>query len=86
MKYTADRGWHDAKIEPNEPKPFDLATSIFHYAQGIFEGMKAFRQPDGSIAVFRPDENWARMNRSATQNVHSELPAKTSRKRGWKSF
>lgn len=65
MKYTKEKGWHDAKIEPNEPKPFDLAMSIFHYGQGVFEGMKAFRQPDGSIAVFRPEENWARMNRSA---------------------
>ena len=57
MKYTKEKGWHDARVEPNEPKAFDLATCIFHYAQGIFEGMKAFRQPDGSIAVFRPEEN-----------------------------
>ena len=54
MKYTAGEGWHDPMIEPNEPQRFDLGTSIFHYAQGIFEGMKAFIQPDGSIAVFRP--------------------------------
>ena len=74
MKYTAGQGWHDAKIEPNEPKPFDLATSIFHYAQGIFEGMKAFLQPDGSIAVFRPGENWARMNRSATRMCIPNFP------------
>ena len=75
MKYTAEQGWHDAKVEPNEPKSFDLATSIFHYAQGIFEGMKAFRQPDGTIAVFRPDENWARMNRSATRMCIPNFPA-----------
>lgn len=74
MKYTAEKGWHDAKIEPNEPKPFDLATSVFHYAQGIFEGMKAFIQPDGSIAVFRPDQNWARMNRSATRMCIPNFP------------
>ena len=74
MKYTAEKGWHDAKVEPNEPKPFDLATSIFHYAQGIFEGMKAFLQPDGSIAVFRPEENWARMNRSATRMCIPNFP------------
>ena len=78
MKYTAGEGWHDAKIEPNEPKPFDLATSIFHYAQGIFEGMKAFRQPDGTIAVFRPDENWARMNRSATRMCIPNFPAEVA--------
>ena len=75
MKYTKEKGWHDAKVEPNEPKAFDLATSIFHYAQGIFEGMKAFRQPDGSIAVFRPEENWARMNRSATRMCIPNFPA-----------
>lgn len=74
MKYTAERGWHDAKVEPNEPKPFDLATSIFHYAQGIFEGMKAFLQPDGSVAVFRPEENWARMNRSAERMCIPRFP------------
>lgn len=75
MKYSAGEGWHDAKIEPNEPKQFDLATSVFHYAQGIFEGMKAFLQPDGKIGVFRPEENWARMNRSATRMCIPQFPA-----------
>ncbi len=74
MKYTANEGWHDAKIQPNEPLRFDMATSIFHYAQGIFEGMKAFRQPDGSVGVFRPDENWARMNNSARRMCIPEFP------------
>lgn len=74
MKYTAGEGWHDAKIQPNEPLHFDLATSIFHYAQGIFEGMKAFLQPDGSIGVFRPDQNWARMNNSARRMCIPEFP------------
>lgn len=74
MKYTVQEGWHDAKIEPNEPQKFDLATSVFHYAQGIFEGMKAFLQPDGSIAVFRPEENWARMNRSAERMCIPRFP------------
>ena len=74
MKYTAEEGWHDAKIEPNEPQAFDLATSVFHYAQGIFEGMKAFMQPDGKIAVFRPEENWARMNRSAARMCIPQFP------------
>ncbi len=74
MKYNRERGWHEPKIEPNEPKPFDLATCIFHYAQGIFEGMKAFIQPDGSIGIFRPEENWARMNRSATRMCIPNFP------------
>lgn len=75
MKYTAAEGWHGAKIVPNEPQSFDLGTSIFHYAQGIFEGMKAFRQPDGSVCVFRPEENWARMNRSAERMCIPTFPA-----------
>ena len=74
MKYTAEKGWHDAKIEPNEPVRFDLATTIFHYAQGIFEGMKAFRRKDGTIGVFRPEENWARMNRSADRMCIPQFP------------
>lgn len=77
MKYAAGKGWHDAKIEPNEPMKFDLATSVFHYAQGIFEGMKAFLQPDGQIAVFRPEENWARMNRSAARMCIPQFPEET---------
>lgn len=75
MKYTQSEGWHDPMIEPNEPQRFDLGTSIFHYAQGIFEGMKAFIQPDGSIAVFRPEVNWARMNRSAERMCIPQFPA-----------
>ncbi len=65
MRYSKAEGWHGARIEPNVPQAFDLATSVLHYAQGIFEGMKAFLLPDGRISVFRPAENWARMNRSA---------------------
>lgn len=74
MKYSSAEGWHDATIQPNEPLKFDLATSVLHYAQGIFEGMKAFIQPDGSIAIFRPEENWARMNRSATRMCIPNFP------------
>ncbi len=78
MRYEAGKGWHDPKIEPNEPKPFDLATSVLHYAQGIFEGMKAFRQPDGGVCVFRPDENWARMNNSADRMCIPRFPAEVA--------
>lgn len=73
MKYDTT-GWHDPTIEPNVPQAFDLATGIFHYAQGVFEGMKAFLQPDGSIAVFRPDENWARMTSSCRRMCIPEFP------------
>lgn len=65
MRYTEGQGLHDAKIEPYGPVEFDLATTVFHYAQGIFEGLKAFKNEKGEIRVFRPDENFKRMNRSA---------------------
>ncbi len=65
MRYTAEKGWHDAKIEPYAPVAFDLATTVFHYAQGIFEGLKAFKNEQGEVRVFRPEENFKRMNRSA---------------------
>lgn len=65
MKYKDGKGWYDAQIEPYRPFEFDLATTVFHYAQGIFEGLKAFKNKDGEIRVFRPDENFKRMNNSA---------------------
>ena len=74
MNYTRGQGWHDACIRPYEPFRLDPATSILHYAQGVFEGMKAFLQPDGSVCVFRPDENWARMNRSAERMCMPQFP------------
>ena len=64
MKYR-DGKWEEPVIEPYGPVPFDLATTVFHYAQGIFEGLKAFRNEAGEVRVFRPEENFKRMNRSA---------------------
>lgn len=63
--WTADRGWHDARIGPYRPIVLDPSASVFHYAQEIFEGTKAYRRPDGNINLFRPWENAARFNRSA---------------------
>ncbi len=75
MRYESGRGWHSPRIEPNEPLAFDLASSVFHYGQGVFEGMKAFLQPDGSVAIFRPEENWARMERSCERLCIPPVPA-----------
>ncbi len=63
--YAPDQGWHDAKIGPYEPFLLYPATAVFHYAQEIFEGMKAYRRPDGHINLFRPWENMKRFNNSA---------------------
>jgi branched-chain amino acid aminotransferase len=65
QRYSRDRGWHDARIEPYAPFSLDPATSVLHYAQLIFEGLKAYRRPDGHINLFRPWENMRRFNNSA---------------------
>ena len=57
MDYTAGEGWHDARVVPYASLPMDPATVVFHYAQEIFEGMKAYRTADGSVQLFRPDCN-----------------------------
>lgn len=74
IDWTVDKGWHDARVVPYGPLSLDPATSVFHYGQAIFEGVKAYRQPDGSIATFRPDQNAARMQRSAERLAMPQLP------------
>lgn len=65
VDFDLERGWHDARIEPYGPIPLDPASSVLHYGQAMFEGSKAFRQADGSIALFRPDAHGRRMQRGA---------------------
>lgn len=64
-KYTDDKGWHDFKIMPYGPLHIDPAASALHYGQALFEGMKAFRQKNGDIALFRMEYNWKRMQMGA---------------------
>ncbi|MBH5318404.1 branched-chain amino acid aminotransferase [Paenibacillus sp. GSMTC-2017] len=64
MNYSVEEGWHQAKIMPYQPLTLDPASKVFHYGQAIFEGLKAYRAPDGRILLFRPQENIDRMNRS----------------------
>ena len=64
MEYE-DEKWGTPRITPYHPFTLDPATSVFHYGQEIFEGMKAFRHPDGSIHLFRPHKNAERFNKSA---------------------
>ncbi len=59
---------------PYGPLTLDPATTALHYGQEIFEGLKAYRQPDGSIATFRPDANARRFQRSARRLAMAELP------------
>lgn len=65
MRYDRGKGWHDACIKPYGPLSIDPASPVLHYAQEIFEGLKAYRQPDGGVALFRPIENARRLNNSA---------------------
>ncbi len=65
MDYSADKGWHNARIEPFGPIPTHPASTVFHYGAEIFEGMKAYRAVDGTIRLFRPMENIKRLNNSA---------------------
>ena len=74
VHYHEDKGWHDAKIIPRAPLSLDPATAVLHYAQEIFEGMKAYRLADGSMALFRPEENACRFNESARRMAMPELP------------
>ena len=70
-------GWSTPELVPYGPITLDPATAVFHYGQEIFEGMKAYRQPDGGVALFRPEENAKRFNRSAKRLALPELPVET---------
>ncbi|MDR0616521.1 MAG: branched-chain amino acid aminotransferase [Synergistaceae bacterium] len=64
IDYGEGKGWHDGRIVPYGPLSLDPAACCLHYGQLIFEGMKAYRTKEGSIVMFRPDRNMARMNES----------------------
>ncbi|SDM21377.1 branched-chain amino acid aminotransferase [Streptomyces wuyuanensis] len=77
VKWTEGRGWHDAQLTPYAPLSIDPANMTLHYAQEIFEGLKAYRRPDGSVATFRPDANARRFQLSARRLAMPELPVET---------
>src|SRR3990167_5335756 len=65
IDYAEGTGWHDARVVPYGPIALDPAAAVLHYAQEIFEGLKAYRLADGGIALFRPEANAQRFNASA---------------------
>ena len=67
MDYNEGMGWHDARIIPYQNLSLDPACMVFHYAQEMFEGLKAYRTPNGDIQLFRPDKNIERMNNTNTR-------------------
>jgi branched-chain amino acid aminotransferase len=73
-KWHEKSGWSDAQLQPYGPLSLDPATMVFHYGQEIFEGMKAYIQPDGGISLFRPEANAKRFSRSAARMALPEMP------------
>jgi len=74
IDWAADNGWCNARVVPYGPFTVDPAMMVLHYGQEIFEGLKAYAQPDGSVAGFRPTANAARLNSSARRLAMPELP------------
>jgi branched-chain amino acid aminotransferase len=74
IRYSKEHGWHDGKIEARTAFSLDPATLVLHYAQEIFEGMKAYRLPDGGATLFRPDANARRFRNSAQRLAMEPLP------------
>ncbi|MDX3663799.1 branched-chain amino acid aminotransferase [Streptomyces sp. ID05-26A] len=74
IRWNREKGWHDAEVGPYSTLALDPAAMVLHYGQAIFEGLKAYRQPDGSIASFRPEANAERFRASARRMAMPELP------------
>jgi len=72
--WNSSSGWSELRLTPYGPLSLDPATMVLHYGQEIFEGLKAYRQPDGGIALFRPEQNARRFARSATRLALPALP------------
>ncbi|MET3576323.1 branched-chain amino acid aminotransferase [Bhargavaea ullalensis] len=71
--YTEGVGWHDHRIVPYQPISLDPSAIIFHYGQTVFEGLKAYKAEDGSVRLFRPEENFRRMNESCDRLCMPEI-------------
>jgi branched-chain amino acid aminotransferase len=73
--WQPERGWYDQRIVPYAPFVLDPSAAVFHYGQEVFEGLKAYPQPNADIALFRPEMNLARLNRSAERLALPQVPA-----------
>ena len=78
MNYEKGRGWYDPRIVPYGDFSMDPAAMVFHYGQAIFEGTKCYRRQDGGLQLFRPEENLARMSRSAERMAMPHLDEETA--------
>jgi branched-chain amino acid aminotransferase len=74
VRYAEGKDWYDAHVERRAPIPMDPATAVLHYAQEIFEGLKAYRTEDGGVTLFRPEANAQRFRDSAIRMAMPPLP------------
>lgn len=74
IDWIEGKGWYNATLGPRQPLTLDPAAAVLHYAQEIFEGMKAYKLADGTAALFRPEQNARRFNASARRLAMPELP------------
>lgn len=74
IRWAEGKGWYDARVEPYGPLSLDPATAVLHYAQEVFEGMKAYRAEDGGVVLFRPEANAARFAASARRMAMAPVP------------
>ncbi len=74
LNYEVGKGWHDARVVPYAPLEMEPSSMVFHYAQEVFEGMKAYRTPDGGVQLFRPYDNARRMNDSCERLCIPQIP------------
>ena len=74
VRYDQTRGWHGARVESRANFPLDPATAVLHYAQEIFEGLKAYKRDDGGVNLFRPDANAKRFWNSADRMAMAQVP------------
>ena len=72
MDWTSEKGWYDPRIVPYGPIEVAPSLNVFHYAQSIFEGMKAYNA-NGEAVLFRPEQNFKRLNKSADRIALPEL-------------
>ena len=74
IRYAEGKGWYEPRVEARAPIQLDPASAVLHYAQEIFEGLKAYTMPDGGVAMFRPEANAARFAASARRMAMAQLP------------
>ena len=74
LNYETGKGWFDPRVVPYAPLTLDPSAMVFHYAQEVFEGMKAYRTADGSVQLFRPWDNARRMNDSCERLCIPKVP------------